>query len=420
MQTQTPNMFTMKKIVLLSLVFTLVVISVSAQKEQELGISLKGFVKNDVFFDSRQTVSAREGHFLLWPKPELPDARGDDVNEQPQFNMLALQSRLSGVITGPEVLGARTSGMIEGDFFAQANDNINLFRLRHAFVRLAWENTELLAGQYWNPMFVTSCYPGTVSFNTGVPMQPFARNPQLRLKHTTGAIDVMVAALTQRDYVSRAEGQASSRFLRNSGLPDMHFQLHFNGSLFQAGAGLAYKTILPRLETEQGLKTDAAVSGLSGLAYVKLDLEPVTIKMEAVSGQNLTDMLQISGFATRTLDPASDERSYEPLRNLSLWTDIHTNGNPWQVGLFGGYTRNLGTTKAILDDADLIFGFGNNLASLYRISPRVLYNAGKLRFGLEGEYTAATFGSDIDEHAVPMDTHRESNTRVLFSVYYFF
>lgn len=385
-----------------------------------MGISLKGFVKNDVFLDSRQTVTAREGHFLLWPKSKLPDARGDDVNEQGQFNMLALQSRLSGVINGPEVLGARTSGMIEGDFFAQANDNIHLFRLRHAFVRLAWEKTELLAGQYWNPMFVTSCYPATVSFNTGVPMQPFARNPQLRLKHKMGAFDVVVAALAQRDYMSRAEGQASSRFLRNSGVPDMHFQLHFNGSLFQAGAGLAYKTILPRLETEQGLKTDAAVSGLSGLAYLKLDLEPVTIKMEAVSGQNLTDMLQVSGFATQTLNPVTDERSYEPLRNLSLWTDIHTNGKPWQVGLFGGYTRNLGTQNTVLGDADLIFGFGNTIASLYRISPRVLYYAGKLRFGLEGEYTSATFGSSFDDHAVPVDTQTVGNMRMLFSVYYFF
>jgi len=413
-------MFIMKKIVLLSLFFTLVVMSVSAQEKQELGISLKGFVKNDVFLDSRQTVSAREGHFLLWPKPESLDARGEDVNEQPQFNMLALQSRLSGVITGPEMLGARTSGMIEGDFFAQANDNINLFRLRHAFVRLTWENTELLAGQYWNPMFVASCYPGTVSFNTGVPMQPFARNPQLRLRYRLGSFDLVAAALAQRDYVSRAEGQASSRFLRNSGLPDIHFQLHFKGSLFQAGAGLAYKTILPRLKTEQGLKTDAAVSGLSGLAYVKLDLEPVTIKMEAVSGQNLTDMLQISGFATQTLNPLTDERSYKPLRNLSLWTDIHTNGKPLEIGLFAGYTRNLGTADAIIDDADLIFGFGNNITSLYRISPRLLYKAGKMRLGLEGEYTSATFGSSFDDHAVPVDTHTLGNMRVLFSVYYFF
>jgi len=410
----------MKKIFLFLLIQVLVVFYLAGQENKQPGISFKGFVKNDVFVDSRQTVAAREGHFLLWPKPELPGSRGDDLNAQSQFNMLALQSRITGVITGPQILGARTSGMIEGDFFAQANDNINLFRLRHAFVRLRWEHTELLAGQYWNPMFVTSCYPGTVSFNTGVPMQPFARNPQIRLTHSKGSFDLIAAALAQRDYVSRAEGEASSRFLRNSGFPDMHLQVHYNSSSVKAGAGLAYKQIIPRLVTEQGVKTDAAVRGLSGLAFVRLDLQPVTIKLEAVSGQNLTDMLQISGFATETLNPATDKRSYEPLRNLSLWTDIHTNGKPLQIGLFAGYTRNLGTENTVMQDGGMIFGFGNNIASLYRVSPRVLYTTGKLRFGLEGEYTSATFGDAFDDHAIPVDTHAAGNLRVLISVYYFF
>ena len=420
MQTQTPNMFTMKKIVLLSLVFILVVLSSSAQQEQELGISLQGFVKHDVFYDSRQTVSAREGHFLLWPRAESADEQGADIYGKSQFNMLALQSRLSGVISGPQVLGGRTSGMIEGDFFAQANDNIHLFRLRHAFMRLRWEHTELLAGQHWNPMFVTSCYPATVSFNTGVPMQPFARNPQLRLRHTMGRFDVLVAALAQRDYASRAEGQASSRFLRNAGMPDMHLQVHMNSVFLKAGVGVAYKRIVPRLNTQQGLKTDAAVSGLSGLAFARLDLEPVTIKMQAVAGQNLTDVLQISGFATKTMDPATDRRTYQPLCNLSLWTDVHTNGKPLQAGVFAGYTRNMGTPGPIIRDAGLIFGFGQNIASLYRISPRLVYNVGSLRFGLEAEYTAATFGSSFDTHAVPVDTHTTGNLRILFSSYFYF
>jgi hypothetical protein len=33
--------------------------------EQKFGISFKGFVKLDAFFDSRQVVAAREGHLLF-------------------------------------------------------------------------------------------------------------------------------------------------------------------------------------------------------------------------------------------------------------------------------------------------------------------------------------------------------------------
>jgi hypothetical protein len=38
------------------------------EKEPQFGVKISGFVKNDFFWDSRQTVAAREGHFLLWPR----------------------------------------------------------------------------------------------------------------------------------------------------------------------------------------------------------------------------------------------------------------------------------------------------------------------------------------------------------------
>jgi hypothetical protein len=426
----------MKKlsIAILMLLFLLPV-SVFAQDEgnNEWGISFSGFVKNDAFFDSRQTVNAREGHFLLWPAAEDLDLNDKDVNAKSSFNMLAVQSRLSGTIKGPDAFGAKTSGTIEGDFFAQANDNINLFRLRHAFLKLDWGSTQLLFGQYWNPMFVTSCFPGTVSFNTGSPVQPFARNPQIRLTQSFGDFKVIAAALAQRDYASRAP-VPSSEYLRNSGMPDMHLQMHYSQSMLTAGAGIAYKKIVPRLETDpvgsdEGYKTDEGVSGLSAIAFAKLSLDPVTIKFEAVSGQNTADVLQISGFAVDEIDPLTDERSYTPIRNLSLWTDIHTNGDKFQVGLFAGYSKNRGTSEEIADPlpgqnapktSDYIMGFGTNIKFLYRISPRVIFNSGKTRFALETEYTSATFGADWDDNAVPTDTHTKGNLRILFSSYYFF
>jgi hypothetical protein len=413
----------MKKWIILLIALAGTGISLMGQeknKDASWGIRFNGFVKNDIFYDTRQTVAAREGHFLLWPAPESPDANQQDINANSSFNMLAVQSRLSGRISGPEALGAKTTGKIEGDFFAQANDNINLFRLRHAFVQLSWENTQLLMGQYWNPMFITSCFPGTVSFNTGVPIQPFARNPQIRLTQKLGDFSLIAAALAQRDYTSRAYNRGSSEFLRNSGIPDMHLHLHYDHSSLNAGAGLAYKTIVPRLATEENLKTDAKISGLSAVAFTKLTLKPVTVKLEVLSGQNLTDLLQISGFAVEKIQQSTDFRSYLPLRNISVWGDIHTNGNNLQAGLFAGYTKNRGTQNTILNEDQYIYGFGNNILSLYRISPRILYNSGKVRLALEGEYTSATFGKDYNEYAVPINTNTKGNLRILFSSYYFF
>ncbi|MEZ5149406.1 MAG: hypothetical protein R2759_20645 [Bacteroidales bacterium] len=165
----------------------------------------------------------------MYPAAESPDINGDDINASPKFNILSIQTRLKGAITGPDAFGAKTSGLIEGAFFGNIGTDINGFRLRHAFVKLTWTNTELLVGQYWHPMFVTSCFPGTVSFNTGAPFQPFARNPQIRLKQSFGDLNLIITAMEQVDFVDGGPdvktatlNVASPRYLINSGMPEFN------------------------------------------------------------------------------------------------------------------------------------------------------------------------------------------------------
>jgi hypothetical protein len=157
----------MKKSLFLVLFSVILTATSIAQDNNSFGIRFSVFVKTDIFWDSRQTVAAREGHFLLYPQNEKLDANDEDINAKANFNMLSIQTRLRGTITGPDALGAKTSGVIEGAFFGHTSGDINGFRLRHAFVKLNWTRTELLVGQYWHPAFVTYCFPGVVSFNTG-------------------------------------------------------------------------------------------------------------------------------------------------------------------------------------------------------------------------------------------------------------
>jgi hypothetical protein len=421
--------FSMKKISVV--VFLFVLISATyAQDDSNFGIKFSGFIKNDFFLDSRQTVAAREGHFLLWPSPILPDIDGVDINASPSFNMLAIQSRLKGAISGPDAFGAKTSGVIEVDFFAQANDNINLLRMRHAFVKLNWTKLELLAGQYWNPLFVTDCFPGTVSFNTGTPLQSFARNPQLRATYNTGELKFILAALSQRDYTSRGVDGVSSHYLRNSAIPDMHFQAQYSisdgaaGTGFVIGGGLAYKTIVPRLESEdllgQAHSVDEKVGGLTAIGFSKLTTRPVTFKLEARYGENIADVLGISGFAVKELiSGATGEQSYTPLTSMTFWGEVHTNGTRVQVGVFGGIMKNLGTKEA-RSPINLVYGFGTDIDNLIRVSPRIIFNSNKTRVAFELEYTRASFGEDFDEFYLPDTTVSVGNIRGLLAVYYFF
>ena len=123
------------------------------------GFTFSGYVKTDIIFDSRQTVGLREGQFLQYPDIVLKDAEENDINAKSNFNMLSIQTRLAGAFTGPDVFKAKSSAYIEGEFFGNINTAINSFRLRHAWVKLAWTHTELLVGQYWHPMFVANCAP---------------------------------------------------------------------------------------------------------------------------------------------------------------------------------------------------------------------------------------------------------------------
>ncbi len=414
------------------LIIALVMVSTAAvtaqeKEESEFGIKLSGFIKSDFFWDSRQTISAREGHFMLWPDPVELDNNGNDLNGKSSFNFLSIQSRFTIGLKGPDAFGAKTSGLLEGDFFAQASDNINLFRLRHAFVKLNWEHLEIMAGQFWNPLFVTSCFPGTVSFNTGTPLQSFARNPQLRFTYKTGGLSIIAAALSQRDYATVGESGGNTSYLRNSAIPDMHLQLHFGtankeGMNILAGAGAAYKTIVPRLTSTNLAGTFAVnekVGGMTAMAFTKLTTGPITAKLQVRYGENISDLLGISGFGvTEITDISTGEQAYSVLKSMTFWAELHTNGNP-QVGVFGGLTSNNGSKEEILSPA-LVYGRATTIRTLYRISPRVIYNAGKVRLALEVEYTNAAYGENFNEFYIPDETTSADNLRALAAIYYFF
>ncbi len=107
-------------------------------------------------------------------------------------------------------------------------------------------------------MFITDCFPGTVSFNTGAPFQPFSRNPQIRLTHKADNIKFIITAMSQRDFSSTGPAGGGSQYLRNSTLPEMNLTIQYetkneNGNSFLLGAGADYLSLTPRIETLLGM-----------------------------------------------------------------------------------------------------------------------------------------------------------------------
>ena len=425
-----------KLIIILLLLSSSIIYAQDKKEEQKFGISLTGFVKTDLYYDSRQTVNIREGHFLLYPDNEKIDLNGKDINEKDQFGILSIQSRITGKITGPDVLKAKTSALIEADFFGNENGNfsdVNGLRLRHAYIKLNWETTELLVGQYWHPMFIHESFPDVVSFNTGAPFQPFSRNPQIRLTKKIEKFKVIVAAAEQRDFASTGPDGVNTKYLRNSVLPDLNLHLQYarsweNKNEFLIGMGGEFKQLTPRLSSQVDKNTkdgkdslyyagDHNVSSFAVSVYSKLRMKTITLKGYFVLGNNLFDQTMLGGYSVSSIeDPTEMQYNYSPAKTMSVWAEASTNGKI-QAGLFGGFTKNMGTAD---DNLGVYYSRGSNINYVYRISPRVIANFEKLRISTELEYTAAQYGKAAANGLVDSNHTDVANLRLLLAFYYFF
>ncbi|MFO7446325.1 MAG: hypothetical protein R6W90_08160 [Ignavibacteriaceae bacterium] len=380
----------------------------------EIKLDFGGYVNWTAIYDSRQTVSAREGHFLLFPKPEILNSLGKDINAVNNFQLAVIQTRVSGKISGMKFLGASTSGLLEAEFMGNADTDVNGFRIRHAFLNLKWEKFSLLLGQYWIPLFVTEVFPDQIGSNGGAPFQPFGRNPQLRLTYQTGSFKFITALVTQRDYCSTGPNGYSSEYLKNAVTPDLHFQAHYNIGDNLFGAGAETKILKPGVANASSFYSDSRLNSYAVNAFTKISARPFTFKMQGIYGSNLTDYTMIGGYAVSQHDTVNNTESYTPIKTLSVWADI-IYGSGLEIGLFTGYTKNLGADDIITGK---YYSRGNNIKDVIRIAPRIQYKEGNTRFSFEIEYTTAGYGTP-DLKGIVNDVTNVSNLRLYTSIFYF-
>ena len=405
------------------------------------GIKFSGFVRNNVFFDSRQVVSARpaaQGDLLLFPAPVSNDINGKDINATPSLSMLSIDSRLSGAITGPDAFGAKTSGVLEAEFFGNANGNENIFRLRHAFVKLDWAKTQLIIGQFWHPLYVPDCAPGVISINAGMPFQPFSRNPQIRVtQKLSSSFNLILAATSQIESfvspgsstgVALGSSVGGPNFIEDAVIPNLHAQLQYKSTHILAGAALDYKEVRPALSepsafgaTTTFVATTENVSGLSYEVYAKLNTKPLIVKAAYTSGQNLYDQLMIGGYLAYASSGANYHITYKPINVAAMWMDIMGTGKIIVPGIFIGYTQNNGSDAGAVASYARGITLGKaSLDNIWRVTPRVEIYSGKFKIGTEVEVTDATYGISSTDGKVTGTTQNVTNVRVLFTTAYYF
>jgi hypothetical protein len=410
-------------------------------EEPATKVKMYGYVGNDFFYNSRQNVEMVDGVIQLFPKPISLNTANADINATSQAELLSVNTRLGIDIAGTPILGAKSSGKIEADF-AGFGTSFYVFRIRQAFMKLNWDKTELLVGQTWHPLF-GSIAPSTFSANGGAPFQPFNRSPQVRVKQTlTKTLSATAAALYEMQYASYgpASTSTSNVYLKNAMIPDLFVGLENKTTHWTTGAGVDFKTLKPDATNA------STISSLSAVAYAQYVNKKFQLKAKALYGENLSDQLMLGGYGVSEYGTGNDSTKvlgYTNFKNGSAWINA-VYGTKLQVGLLVGASENLGTTDNLAINSktkkfsNYGYGFYDNsdlntnlkktdaayldqviLDRLYRIAPQVSYNIQNMKFGLEYDFTTASYGKLI-KNGTATDNYSVNNHRILASVMYIF
>lgn len=409
----------MKKLSIVLLLLCTVTAFAQEVKLKETSFDFYGFIRFEAFSDTYKGLNAANEQFFVVPLYAGVDANGKHINQTQTYNFSSMASRLGVKIAGPEIFKAKTTANIEADFAGDLSNNPAMLRVRQANAVFTWETTSLLIGQTWHPFWGGKVFPTVGGLNTGCPFQPFNRSPQIRYDYRPNKKFILSAAMVSEfQYKSYGFSKIDSMFpkamlfadksesySRNAGIPEMIANIELNNGGFTLGAGASLKYIRPTLYTIEivpgkDLKryvTNEKVQSLSFVGYTQYAKKMFVIRAKAVLGQNMTHLNIPGGFGVETLAPTTGAMTYTPYNTLTTFINA-VYGTKYQVGVFGGYLKNLGTADALYNfgtqaaPVTITPGLVPQVASVYRVASSFALNISKAKLVAEYELTSARYG----------------------------
>ncbi len=430
----------MKKVVAISWMFFVLTSMVFAQEENNVtakqsSVQFYGFVRSEYYYDSYKGLNAAQDNFYLLPLYDGVDANGNDINQQGLHGFTAMATRFGFNITGPEILGAKSSANIETDFAGIVNEYAEVLRLRKAYVKLDWEKSSLLVGQTWHPLWNGSgaFFPQVGGLNTGSPYNPFNRSPQIDFDyHLSKTYTLSLTALYEQQYCSKGFYDTSTGTInnnqakRNAGIPELVAGLYYNNNGVSVGVAGQFNAIQPidvTEGTEGSFQTEELNTSFVGMGYFGYKKGKLFILAKEMIGQNLANMLMIGGYGVKSYDAGTGEMTYTNYTTNTAFVNMYY-GSKFQGGLFAGITTNLGTSDKLynFDGAAKTAGIMPTMKQVYRVAPFFAYNCKNLRFVAEYEIDSADYGTgDFDfSDGLYEETVTATNHRVLLMVTYNF
>jgi hypothetical protein len=308
-----------------------------------------GYVKVDMFNDSRAVVGFRDDMLALYPAErkqitKAPDAlkniagtdaaklyvyaNKEDLNAVKQTSITTVETRINLTINAPDAFGAKVKGFIEGDFFGAANTEIFNFYLRHANVTFDWGSSKLLVGQWWHPLFAVGYQPLTVQFSPLIIIHPFNRSPQISYtQNLGGGLSLTLAAIyqgyhtstgpttppapnTAPNSVTTTDGYGS-RFKRWADKPDIDLQLLYKSDMFDIGLTLDLNEVRPydnfpvydsTITADRVGNNKNKVTGLTKQIFGKFVFDKDNnghVRFAYLQGENTHHLVMLGGYAQK-------------------------------------------------------------------------------------------------------------------------
>ena len=406
----------MKKLILL-LAGICMLFPATAQKK-DFTYKFYGFVRGDLFYNSRANMAPIDGNFYLFPLDKKPDPDGKDLNASPNGSFYTFTSRLGLDMTGPNVGSARTSAKIEVDFGGFSSSN-TMLRVRQAYVALDWDRSQVLIGHTWHPLF-GSLFPDMLNLSTGAPFQPFNRSPQLRYQYKAGKVKLTASAIWQLQYLSSGPNGMSEEYIKNSCVPEFYIGADYtSGNGWLAGAGIHLISLKPRTSSvwdEKTYKVNERMTALSYEAHVKYTGRNYAFAAKSLIASSLDHTALIGGYGISAINLDNGEQEYTPYRHSMTWLNV-VYGKKWKPGLFVGYLKNLGTGKTI---AGPTYGVGLDVDQVFTTNLQLSYNLPHWKLGLEYSPSLAWYGDMNAKNGKIENTHSVTNHRVLGVMIYTF
>ena len=433
----------MKKISIMTTVFCLLwaapMHAQGRKAESANSFTPYGYFRTAAIFDTRDSQAGSKDMFYFRPLDSQYNFESQDIYDNMSLKSYAITTRLGVDVNGYHYGKMKVDGKLETDFYLMSGSTASL-RLRHAYIDFYWDKLGYMenkfsarVGQSWHPM--AEDLPYCVNIETGAPFTPFNWSPQLMIDFTfADRMHYTVGALYPMQFLPNGPSGESENYVKYGLIPEMYGGLAYTGKYFTIKAGTDFLALKPRWRTltrdfvrddwyDIGTKVKDRLYMFSPFMYLQFEKGVFKINAKSVFAQGGDHLRLMGGYAMYDWRDVYDFK-YTPLRSTVSFLSFSV-GRTVQFMCMGGYMRALGTAHNLSIDengycrsTDIYYSSvgDKGIAQMIRVTPTLAYNAGKLTFAVEYNYSTVQYGTNtqLDNYAIPRNNlHWITNHRVM-------